>query len=199
MPRSAVETRQRILEAAYRLFYREGFLRSGVDAIAEAAGVTKRTLYNHFASKDALIAAVLAEQAGVAEAEMRRWGGNGRADAEFLVRGLFAGLRRWSAMPEWCGSGFTRAVMELAWAPGHPARRVAAAHKWAVEGLLTTALSDGGATDPARSARHLVLLIEGAMALRLIHRDDAYLDAAEAAALALMAPLRHSSQPDGSA
>ncbi|MHA1528225.1 MAG: TetR/AcrR family transcriptional regulator [Alphaproteobacteria bacterium] len=187
MPRSAARTRQRILEAAYRLFYRQGFLRSGVDAVATAAGVTKRTLYNHFPSKDALIAAVLAERAGMAEAEVRRWSGTDRPDPETLVRDLFAGLRRWAAMPEWRGSGFTRAAMELAWAPGHPARHVAAAHKRTIEGLLTAAFAEGGAADPAYSARQSALLIEGAMALRLIHGDDAYLDAAEAAALALVA------------
>ncbi len=188
MPRSSAHTRHRILEAAYRLFYRQGFLRSGVDAVAEAAGVTKRTLYNHFPSKDALMAAVLAERAGMAEAEMRRWSGTDRPDPETLVRNLFAELRRWAAMPEWRGSGFTRAAMELAWAPGHPARHAAAAHKRVIEVLLTTAFSDGGVADPARSARQSVLLIEGAMALRLIHGDGAYFDAAEAAALALIVP-----------
>jgi AcrR family transcriptional regulator len=188
MPRSSAHTRHRILEAAYRLFYRQGFLRSGVDAVAEAAGVTKRTLYNHFPSKDALMAAVLAERAGMAEAEMRRWSGTDRPDPETLVRNLFAELRRWAAMPEWRGSGFTRAAMELAWAPGHPARHAAAAHKRVIEVLLTTAFSEGGVADPARSARQSVLLIEGAMALRLIHGDGAYFDAAEAAALALIVP-----------
>jgi AcrR family transcriptional regulator len=189
MPRSATHTRQRILEAAYRLFYREGFLRSGVDAIADAAGVTKRTLYNHFPSKDALIAAALAERAGMAEAEMRAWCTTGRPDPETLIRDLFTGLRRWAVMPEWRGSGFTRAAMELAWAPGHPARHAASAHKREIERLLTNAFSEGGATDPARSARQSLLLIEGAMALRLIHGDDAYLDAAEAAALARIVPV----------
>jgi AcrR family transcriptional regulator len=71
MPRHTRATRQRILESAYRLFYREGFQRSGVDAVAEATGVTKRTLYNHFPSKDALIAAVLEAQADLAETEIR--------------------------------------------------------------------------------------------------------------------------------
>ncbi len=48
-------TRQRIIDAAYLLFYKTGFMRSSIDAVAEAAGITKRTLYQHFDSKDALI------------------------------------------------------------------------------------------------------------------------------------------------
>lgn len=73
MPRYPSETRRRILESAYKLFYREGFQRTGVDEVAEAAGITKRTLYNHYPSKDDLIAGVLEVQADFAEAEIRRW------------------------------------------------------------------------------------------------------------------------------
>ena len=72
---------------------------------------------------------------------------------------------------------------------GNPgARHVAAAHKRTIEGLLAAAFAEGGTADPARSTRQSILLIEGAMTLRLIHGDDAYLDAAEAAALALVVP-----------
>src|ERR1700688_802115 len=53
--------RERILAAARELFYRRGIHAVGVDAIAEAAGTNKMTLYRHFASKDALVAACLQE------------------------------------------------------------------------------------------------------------------------------------------
>src|SRR5690349_23873858 len=53
--------RERILTAARELFYRRGIHAVGVDAIAEAAGTNKMTLYRHFASKDVLIAACLSE------------------------------------------------------------------------------------------------------------------------------------------
>ena len=186
MPRDARQTRDRILASAYRLFYREGFLRAGVDAVATEAGVTKRTLYNHFPSKDALIAAVLAAQAGLAEAEIGRWIGPGEANPPAVIRRVFAELRHWAGQPGWRGSGFTRAAMELAWAPGHPARGAAAAHKRVVERLIGAALANAGSRDSAGLARAVVLLTEGAMALRLVHGDDAYLDAAEAAALRLV-------------
>lgn len=185
MPRDALATRHRILASAYRLFYREGFMRAGVEAVAGEAGVTKRTLYNHFPSKDALVAAVIEAQAALAEAEIRRWAGPVGAGTEALLRRIFAGLRAWAAAPDWCGSGFTRAAMELAWAPGHPARGAAGCHKRALERLIADALQQTGAARPAALARAVVLLIEGAMVLRLIHGDDAYLDAAEAAALSL--------------
>lgn len=185
MPRSAAETRRHILASAYLLFYRDGFQRSGVDAVAEAAGVTKRTLYNHFPSRDALIAAVLEAQADFAEAEVRRWCRKGSATPEELVADIFADLRQWAATPGWRGSGFTRAAMELAWAPGHPARAAAAMQKLTVERSLAAALTEAGAAEPARLAKALVLLIEGANALRLIDGDETWFYSAETAALAL--------------
>src|ERR1700758_5676509 len=56
-----VPPRERILAVARELFYRRGIQAVGVDAIAEAAGTNKMTLYRHFASKDALVAACLTE------------------------------------------------------------------------------------------------------------------------------------------
>lgn len=178
------DTRRTILESAYGLFYREGFQRVGVNAVAEAAGVTKRTLYNHFPSKDVLIAAVLEVQADLATQKIRRWCDDDFTDPEELVGAVFEDLRRWAQVPSWRGSGFTRAAMELAWAPGHPARSAAAAQKRAVEEMLAAALVRAGAARASELAGELLVLIEGANALRLIHGDSVWFDVAEATALA---------------
>ena len=53
-----LSTRDRIVAAANRLFYREGIRAVSVDAVAEEAGLTKRSLYYHFKSKDELIEAI---------------------------------------------------------------------------------------------------------------------------------------------
>ena len=60
MARMSETTQERIISAASRLFYSEGIRAVGVDAVAEKAGVTKKTLYYHFKSKDDLITAYLA-------------------------------------------------------------------------------------------------------------------------------------------
>src|ERR1700694_3874708 len=59
--------RDRILAAARELFYRHGIRAVGVDAIAEAAGTNKMTLYRHFGSKDDLVAAYLRQSASEAD------------------------------------------------------------------------------------------------------------------------------------
>jgi AcrR family transcriptional regulator len=182
MARRPSQTRERILSAAYRLFYKEGFARVSVDAIAAAAGVTKRTLYNHFTSKDELLAAVLDRQHLLALAQIKKWGGDSaKTPSEFLT-GLFEQLALWASRPRWLGSGFTRVTMELADLPGHPARQAAHRHKAAVEGWLAQRLEELGAANPEELARQAALLMEGSHALVLIHRDPRYIaSAAEAA------------------
>ena len=184
-------TRRRILESAYGLFYANGFNQLTVDVVAAAAGVTKRTLYNHFNSKDALIAAVMEHQAPHARALTLEWLGDDRSSAEALIRNFFSGLRRWAAAPDWRGSGFTRVAMELAWAPGHPARRAAATHKKIMQEELATALAAADAPEPEALAASLTLLSEGANALRLIHGDDGWYDVAETAAIAVRRSMTH--------
>ena len=59
MRKRSEEIRRRIVDAAYESFWRLGFRRSTVDSIAARAGLTKRTVYGYFRSKDDLLAAVL--------------------------------------------------------------------------------------------------------------------------------------------
>ncbi|MFO1066939.1 MAG: helix-turn-helix domain-containing protein [Geminicoccaceae bacterium] len=188
LPRSSTATRRRIFDAAYALFYARGIGRVGVDEIAAAAGLTKRTLYRHFASKDTLLAAVLEDQHALALARIRAWGDRLEGDPGAIVGQLFAELGSWAATPRWTGAGFTRLVMELADLPGHPARAIAARHKAAVEAWLAGRLGQAGVADAAARARELVLLLEGTSALMLIHGDRSYAQAAAAAARRLVAP-----------
>src|SRR5712692_6653625 len=82
--------RERILQAARELFYREGISAVSVDAIAAAAGTNKMTLYRHFSSRDRLLAAYLKELAAEGEAiwETARAAHPGDAEAQlrFLLR-----------------------------------------------------------------------------------------------------------------
>jgi AcrR family transcriptional regulator len=120
MPRSAAKTKRRFLDAAYELFYRKGFNRVGVDEIAAASRVTKRSLYYHFKSKDELLASVLELQHELGLARIRKYEDRYKGDPAEILAILFAELAKWSAKSGWTGAGFTRMVMELADMPGHP-------------------------------------------------------------------------------
>ena len=179
---SGAETRRRVIEAAYDLFYRDGFHRVGVDAVADAAGVTKRTLYYHFDSKDALLAAVLEGRTGLAVDRIEHWLGPDAGGPAEMVERLFTALGAWAAGPGWSGSGFTRLTMELAGLPGHPARAVARRHKATIEALLRDRLEGHGLDDTAGLARRLMVLLEGCQAMILISGDRSYAGAAAEAA-----------------
>jgi len=185
MARSGIKTKIRILTVAYGLFYKEGFARVSMDAIADAVGVTKRTLYNHFESKDALVAAVLDHQHLHALARIQDWGKETAETPAELVTALFENLEKWASMPRWLGSGFTRLTMELADLPGHPARHAARQHKAVVEQWLTEELSTLGARHPQELGRQVMLLIEGCLSLILIHGDASYAATAMRAAIRL--------------
>lgn len=186
MPRPAGRTRRRILDAAYELFYRKGFARVGVDEIAAFAGVTKRTLYYHFKSKDELLASVLDLDLNQALARIRKYDDRYSDSAEEIVSVLFAELAKWSAKPGWTGAGFTRVVMELADLPGHPARAVAHRHKSAVEDWYAEMFSNAKVASPRDRAREVAILVEGATALILIHGDRSYAESAARAAKQLL-------------
>jgi AcrR family transcriptional regulator len=185
MRRSAAQTRLHILDAAYGLFWRQGFLRVSMDEIAAHAGITKRALYLHFRSKDALMAATLAYSSELALKrlrEFRRPIGTG----EDLIESYFAQLGGWAKKPRYSGGGFTRAVVELADLQGHPARVIARKHKSAVEKWLADELAATGIPLAGERAREIMLLTEGAMALMLIHGDPDWANSAARAAKKLL-------------
>lgn len=186
MPRSAEQTRARVLEAAYKLFRRQGYSRVTMDDIAEAARLTKRTLYHHFHSKDQLLADVLESQHHLALQAFRTFGDNLSGSAETIVKTMFQDLAVWADRPRWAGSGFTRLVIELADLPGHPARLIARRHKAQLEKCFAELLARSGIARPNELARAVWLLSEGAISLILVHGDRGYSAAASDAAITLV-------------
>lgn len=187
MPPNGSETRDRIVAAAARLFYAEGIRAVSVDAVAEKAGITKKTLYYHFASKDELITAYLETRDQPTLDLYRGWFEGTEGTARDKVRGLFTQFAQAVDTPRWKGCGFLRTTAELASTPGHPAIKVGAAHKKRFESWLTDALIREGVVEPERIARAIVILLDGAAAVMLIHRDRAYVEAAGETAAGLIA------------
>lgn len=161
-------------------------MRTGVDAIADAARITKRTLYQHFDSKDELIEAVLEHQHQIALERIRRWADCITGKPDQMVMTLFEKLTQWAGGTEWRGSGFTRAAVEFADLPGHPARKAARRQKEEVEMYLVKRFAEQDLDDAKQLVREVMLLIEGCQTLALIHGNLDYIDAARHAALILV-------------
>ena len=143
MPRSGEQTRRRILDAAYRQFRRKGFTRVSMDDIAAATAVTKRTLYHHFESKDALLGAVLDAQQRAGARRLQDFRRPLAGSPEQMVAAMFEELAVWADQPRWAGSGFTRLVVELADLPGIRRALIARRHKALLEQQLADAAGAG--------------------------------------------------------
>lgn len=180
------DTRTRIVDAASKLFYAEGIGRVSVDAVAEKAGLTKRTLYYHFKSKDDLVAAYLDARDQPNLQRMAEWFAAAGGGPDRKVEAIYANLAKAARHPRWKGCGFLRTAAELAAMPGHPAIKVGARHKLGFERWLGGELERYGLSDPVELARQLVLLLDGAFSTSLLHRDPTYIKSAGRAAASLV-------------
>lgn len=186
MPRNATDTRARILEATGKLFYREGIRSVSMDDVAARAGVTKRTLYYHFRSKDDLIAANLGARDQPTVDRILQWMDEKGGALAGQVAAVFAHTAKLATNPRWRGCGFLRTAAELAATPGHPAVKAASKHKKRLEAELERRIAAEGLSDPGLRARQVMLLFDGAFSSMLVHRDPAYAEAAGVAAAAIV-------------
>ena len=162
-PPLMIPPRQRILAAADDLFRRVGIRGVGVDAIAEAAGTNKMTLYRHFASKDELIAEWVR---GIIAQKERTWD-------EILAQhpnDPNAQLQLWSrrtadalAQMEERGSALLNALAELPEAD-HPARKVIDEHRIREHARILQLCREAGFDEPELAADQFYFLLEGAKA-----------------------------------
>ena len=186
MAKAQKSTRETIVASAAKLFYAEGIRAVSVDAVAEAAGVTKRTLYYHFESKDDLIAAYLEGRDQPNLLLFRKWFEAADGDLAAKAEAIFVNLARTARHPKWKGCGFLRTSAELANMPGHPAIRIGSAHKKKFEAWLAQVFAEAGIDDAGELARQMLLLLDGSFAVVLLHRDASYMESAGKAAAMLV-------------
>jgi AcrR family transcriptional regulator len=154
--------RERILKAARELFYRQGIHSVGVDAVAEAAGTNKMTLYRHFRSKDELIAECLKDRGRELDAAWLAIEAAHDGDPQAQLNAWLDRLAQFKLeMAGERGCAFLNAAIELP-DPEHPARRVVEAIKQRHHTKLVALCRAAGLRDPELLADELFLLGEGA-------------------------------------
>jgi AcrR family transcriptional regulator len=176
--------RERILETAERLFYRDGYHAVGVDTIVAESGVAKMTLYRHFPSKDHLIAAYLERT----NEQLLTWVEKLIAphdDPRKALEAVFEGVAKLASSPECLGCAFVGAAGEFP-EPDHPGHRAAAEHKRAVVGRLSQLAAQAGARDPNALAEELLLIMDGAWSAARVFGPGSHGRRAAVAAKALI-------------
>jgi AcrR family transcriptional regulator len=169
--------KERIIETADRLFYLQGIRAVGVDAVAAEIGISKRTLYNHFPSKDALIAAYLARRF----VQPRP---SDKPPAEQILA-TFDSLERRFASRDFRGCPFVNAVAELG-TQDKSVKKTAVAFKESRRLWFRDLLRRLDVADPEGLATQLTLLVDGSIAQDLVRDDPAMARAAKDAARVLL-------------
>jgi AcrR family transcriptional regulator len=181
----ATSVRERLLNTAADLFYREGIRAVGVDLVVARTGVAKTSLYRHFPSKDDLIAAVLERDDTNYWVHWERVAKEAGPEAKAELSAHVQWIAQYIGRPEFRGCAFLNAATEFPSA-GHPGRRIALRHKAELRrrvGALTLRL---GVEEPAALADQLVLLIDGAYVNGQLRGQRGPVQALPAAAAALI-------------
>ena len=176
MPKQPMK--ERILDTAERLFYGAGIRATGVDTIAAEVGISKRTLYNHFPSKDTLIAAYL--RRGFLNPPPSE-----RPPLEQILRS-FDRLEKGFALKDFRGCRFVNAVAELG-EDDRAARKIAVDFKEGRRLWFRERLTAIGVEDADALATQLAMLVDGAIAMAMVRDDPSMARQAASAARVLLA------------
>ena len=178
--------RDRLIEAGLKLFYRDGFHATGIEAVLAEAGVAKKTLYAHFGSKEELIVAVMRRR----DENYRAWFTSevekrGKTAVERILA-CFDVIQEWARSKDFYGCACINASAEFA-DPHDPVHKVAAANKAFVRSYLSDLARQGGLRNPERLSRQLLVLIDGAVVVTQVTGEiEVVADAKRAAGLLLV-------------
>jgi AcrR family transcriptional regulator len=164
-PTVAARPRDRILDAATRLFYDHGIKAVGVNRIIAEADVAPMTLYRQFGAKDELVAATIEQWSTHWLHWLNERIDQHGDDPKARLAALWDALGTWFAGDGFRGSLVDNAASELRSEPDHPAQRAITAHRMALRQLLEDLAKMAHARDHADLAAQLQVLVDGAVAV----------------------------------
>lgn len=154
--------RQLLIDTARDLFAENGFHATGIDTILARSGVAKKTLYNHFRTKDELILAVLRQHDGEFRNFLMREVEALASTPEERLMAIFDVAERWFSQNNFFGCMFINAIGEYS-EPGTAIRDVCREYKNLIHGYIRSLAEEAGAAEPTILADELALLLEGAI------------------------------------
>ncbi len=163
---SRLEPRERLLKTTEQLIYAGGIHATGMDRIVRESGVSRKSVYRYFGSKEELVAQAL-------RCRDERWMAwfsaevNQAATPRDRLLAMFPVLRGWFASEGFHGCAFINAAGETG-DPNDPIRKVAKLHKERLLAFVQSLCVADGAQDPGALARQFLILIDGAIAVALV-------------------------------
>ena len=165
LPAEESPTRTRLLDAAAELFYNDG-VSAGVEHLCRVAGVSKRSMYQLFDSKDELIAASLARSIPGYLSQLIS-DTDESLEPRTRIMLVFERLEHVIVDPSFRGCPYVSAAMELK-SESHPARLVARQFHTTLTNYFYQAAADGGARNPLLVAQQLTMIHDGATARAVV-------------------------------
>ncbi|HTU24628.1 MAG TPA: TetR/AcrR family transcriptional regulator [Pirellulales bacterium] len=161
-------TRQRLVEAAIRRFYRDGFRNVGIDQVLLDVGISKTAFYKYFESKEDLMLAALEMQNGWLQGTFRTMiRERGGPTALGQLHAVLDVVEHIIESDDYQGCIFVNVAMEFPLLH-EPAHLAACRNKLAIEGILLALAQEAGADDPRALAQELCLVAEGAYVTRQV-------------------------------
>jgi AcrR family transcriptional regulator len=189
--------RERLLAAADELFYSEGVQTVGIDRITKCAGASKKSLYDVFGSKEALVLAYLDTRRASIQHYITQGLSRFGTPRERLL-GVFESQGELFAAPDYNGCPLLSASAEAA--AGSPVERAYVSYRTWVRALFTELAAEAGVSDPEAVGRELHLLFDAASVAAKADRDpSAAVTARTAAAAVLECGMRRGSEGRGRA
>ena len=177
--------REQLIQTGAKLFAKNGFHATGVDTIAEKAGVTKKTLYTHFRSKDELVLAALHHYDGLFRNEfMRRVEAAGRTPRTRLLA-VFDVAEHWFGQNNFYGCMFINAIGEYS-ESDTSIRQVCKEYKRLMKGYIRELCEQVGGTTPQKLTEEIALLFEGATVTAQVSQNPKIAQIAKRAAKTLI-------------
>jgi AcrR family transcriptional regulator len=177
--------RELLLDTAWSLFCKNGYRAVGIDTVLAEAGVAKMTLYNHFASKEDLIAAAMEKKGAETLAGLEQVIASAGTNPRKRLMAVFDWLAGWFESDGFTGCAFLKAVGEYTVKNDKP-RKAAAAFKQALQDRIEQLCLEGDLKSPALLARQLMVVIDGATIHADMHHNPAYAADARVVAKALI-------------
>jgi AcrR family transcriptional regulator len=160
------ETMSKLLAATERLIYAGGICATGMDAIVKESGVSRKTIYRYFRTKDELVAEALSKR----DERWMKWfitESNKAATPQARLLATFDALEQWFFTQDFRGCAFINAAAEIG-NPDDPIRQVAKLHKVKLRDFLLQLAQEYGAADPDELASEFLILIDGAITVALV-------------------------------
>jgi AcrR family transcriptional regulator len=181
----SADERELLLDTAWALFCQSGYQAVGIDTVLAKAGVAKMTLYNHFDSKEDLIAAAMEKKGNEILAGIDGVIAAAGTNPERRLLAVFDWLAGWFSSKGFSGCAFIKAVGEYT-AAGDKPRKAAAAYKQGLQDRLQVLAVEAGVKSPALLARQLMFLIDGATVHADIRANPVFAAEARTAAKSLI-------------